>query len=207
VDKARSFRSSVTANVSVTQTGLSKRAVPYCIRAGRRELERVAFAEAVGHLTTALTVNQQLPESVERDKQELEIRLLLASAYFGLLGWAAVEVPRTLRPARDLARRLGKREELTSILYYMWFHHGMRCEYEMADAVNTELYSLAKSTGDSRALITAQMIEASTRCWKGEFMESRRAGAEVAAAYEPTAHGITIAKQAASIRNFYHRSL
>jgi hypothetical protein len=172
-----------------TQAGLNDRAVPHWIRSGQRALERVALAEAVAHLTTALTVNNRLSETVKRDRDELQIRLLLASAYFASLGWAAIEVPHTLNPARDLARHLGEREELTSILYYMWFHHGMRCEYEMADAANAELYSLARSTGDSKAFITAQMIDASTLCWKGEFVGSRRAAAEVSAAYEPKAHG------------------
>jgi predicted ATPase len=93
-----------------TQAGLNDRAVPHWIRAGQRALERVALAEAVAHLTTALTVNNRLPKTVKRDREELHIRLLLASAYFALLGWAAIEVPRTLNPARDLARHLGERE-------------------------------------------------------------------------------------------------
>jgi hypothetical protein len=136
-----------------------------------------------------LTVNERLPESVERDRVELQIRLLLASAYLGQLGWAAIEVPRTLEPARNLARRLGDAEKLAFALYYVWFHHGVRCEHQMADAAITEMYSLAKSTGDSRTLITAQMMDASTRCWKGDYIGCRRTAAALAAAYEPTAHG------------------
>ena len=120
-----------------TQAGLNKRAVQYWIVAGRRDLERVALTEAVNHLTAALTVNDRLPKSAERDKEELEIRLLLASAYFGSLGWVAIEVPQTLNPARDLVKRLGESEKLASILYYVWFHHGLRCEYQMADAATT----------------------------------------------------------------------
>jgi predicted ATPase len=172
-----------------TQAGLNDRAVPHWIRAGQLALERVALAEAVAHLTTALTMNNRLPKTVKRDREELQIRLLLASAYFALLGWAAIEVPRTLEPARNLARRLGEGEKLASILYYVWMHHGMRCEYQMADAATTEMYSLAKSTGGSSALITAQMMDACTCCWKGDFVGSRRVSAEVTAAYEPIIHG------------------
>jgi predicted ATPase len=172
-----------------TQAGLNERAIPYWTRAGQRALERVALAEAVGHLRTALTVNDRVPKSLERDRQELHIRLLLARAYLPLLGWAAIEVPKTLTPARDLARRLEESEKLASILYYVWFHHGMRCEYEMADAANSELYSLAKSTGDPKSLITAQMMETCTCCWKGDFLTSRRLGEEVAAMYEASIHG------------------
>ena len=172
-----------------TRAGLPERAVPYWARAGQRALERVAFTEAVGHLKTALTVNERLSNSLDRDRQELQLRVLLATAYFGLLGWAAIEMLRTLNPARDLARRVGERRTLTSILYYVWVHHSMRCEYEMADAPIAELYLLARSTGDSRSMITAQMTDACTRCWKGDFVGSRRVSAEVAAGYKLDTHG------------------
>jgi hypothetical protein len=100
-------------------------------------LERMACAEAVSQFETALTVNGLLPGSAERDRTELQIRLMLASAYFGSLGWGVMEIQRTLEPARDLARSLGAGEQLASILYYVWLHHALRCEYEMADAATS----------------------------------------------------------------------
>jgi predicted ATPase len=171
-----------------TEAGLNERAVPYWTRAGQRALERVAFAEAVKHLATALNVNDRVPGSVERDRKELQIRLLLAGAYFGSLGWAAIEVPRTLEVARDLARRLGEGEQLAPILYYVWLHHALRCEYETADAATRELYSSAESTGNSKSLILAQMMDSCTCCWKGDFVGSCRVNAELVATYETRAN-------------------
>jgi hypothetical protein len=172
-----------------SEAGLNERAVPYWLRAGQNALERVALSEAVNHLNAALTVNSRLQKSVERDGEELQIRLLLASAYLQLLGWAAVEVPRTLTPAHDLAKDLNQREKLASILYYVCLHHLMRREYEMADAANRQLYSLAKSTEDTKSLIIAQMMETCASCWKGDFVGSRRVGADLVARYQPSAHG------------------
>jgi len=51
-----------------TEAGLSERAIPYWIEAGQRALARVALAEAVGHLTTALSVIERLPATSERDR-------------------------------------------------------------------------------------------------------------------------------------------
>jgi tetratricopeptide (TPR) repeat protein len=172
-----------------TQAGLNERAVPYWTRAGRRALDRMALAEGVSHFTTALTVNDRLPKSITRDTQELQIRLLLASAYFTLLGWAAIEVPTTLLPARDLARGLADHEKLTSILYYIWFHHSMRCEYALADATIDEIYALGNSTRCSETSMTALMMDTCLRCWKGDFVGTRRVGAEVEEAYDPRTHG------------------
>ena len=171
-----------------TQAGLNDRAVPYWMRAGQRALERVACAEAVSQLETALTVNGLLPGSVERDRTELQIRLLLASAYFGSLGWGVMEIQRTLEPARDLARSLGAGEQLASILYYVWLHHALRCEYEMADAATSELYSSAESTGNAKSLILAQMMDSSTCCWKGDFVGSCRVNAKLVETYETRAN-------------------
>src|SRR5262249_14268883 len=46
-----------------TQAGLNERALPHWIEAGKRALARVALQEAIGHLTTALGVIEQLPAS------------------------------------------------------------------------------------------------------------------------------------------------
>jgi hypothetical protein len=59
------------------------------------------MADAVRHLTTALNVNERLSASVERDRQELDIRVMLGTSYLATLGWAAEEIAQTLRPARE----------------------------------------------------------------------------------------------------------
>ena len=122
-----------------SQAGINERAVPYWTRAGQRDLERVSLAEAVGHPKAALTANERLPESVERDRDELQIRLLLMNR----------------RPTACREARIHPVLRMVSL----W---GRDCEHQMADAAITEMYSLAKSTGDSRTLITAQLIDACT---------------------------------------------
>src|SRR4029077_20001831 len=93
-----------------------ERAVPYWIHAGERSLTRMALPEAIGHLTTALTVNERASPSDERAHRELDTRLLLAYAQSSFWGWAAVQVMQTLEPARDLAIRLGEADKLFRIL-------------------------------------------------------------------------------------------
>jgi predicted ATPase len=71
----------------LTQAATYERATPYWIEAGERALRQVALLEAIGHLTTALRINGLLPQSAERDVQELTIRMLLAKAYQCAFGW------------------------------------------------------------------------------------------------------------------------
>ena len=61
-----------------------------------------------------------MPASVARDRQELDIRLMLGVAYLSSLGWAAVQVVEVLTPARELANKLNEQDKLVAILYYIW---------------------------------------------------------------------------------------
>jgi class 3 adenylate cyclase/predicted ATPase len=171
-----------------TQAGLSERAVPYWVQAGQRALTRVAFTEAVAHLSTALTVNERLPASIERDRRELEVRLLLATAYMAVLGWSAIEVIQSLGPARELAIRLGEDDKLVAILYYIWQYHSNRCEFPSALRAVQDLDALAQSAEDSSAALTARATEAATRCWIGDLKRARRAGDQVLRLYDSGRH-------------------
>ena len=50
--------------------------------------------------------------------------MMLGTAYLASRGWAAVEIVQTLRPARDLAMRLGDDDQLVAIL---WLHLNSPC--------------------------------------------------------------------------------
>ena len=172
-----------------TQAGLNERAAPYWIQAGQRALARVALAEAVGHLTTALSVIGQLPASAGRDSQELDTRVLLGTAYLSFLGWAAVEIGQALEPARDLAIRRGQDSKLVPVLYYIWFQHAMRCEYPQCLRAVGELDAVARSSGDSTAYVTARMTDAMTQGWVGNFKRAHEAHDLLLSAYDSEKHG------------------
>ena len=172
-----------------TQAGLNERAAPYWIQAGQRSLSRVALAEAIGHLTAALSVIRQLPLSAARDSQELDTRVLLATAYFSFLGWAALEISQTLEPARDLATRLSDDARLVPVLYYIWFHHAMRCEYPQCLKAIEQLDALVRSRDDSDAFVIARMTDAMTQHWMGHFKRARQANDLLLGAYDPVKHG------------------
>jgi class 3 adenylate cyclase/predicted ATPase len=171
-----------------TQAGLNARAVPYWIKAGQRALARVALPEAVGHLTTALSVNERLAGGVERDRQELRIRVTLATAYLAFLGWAALEIAQTLRPARDLAMRLGADDELVAILGYLWVHHGTRCEYPRVLELIGELDALAQSREDSAAFLVARWTKVITYCQMGDFKRAHHSAEQLLLAYDQERH-------------------
>ena len=172
-----------------TQAGVHERAVPYWMRAGERALARAAFQEATGHLRAALSGNASLAPSSERDRRELDIRLMLAAAYLSSLGWAAVQVAEVLTPARQLADKLNEHDKLAAILYYLWFHHLMLCEYQDTAAIVDELQHLAQARNDSATSVIAAMAEALTHWFTGHPRKAREAADRMVQTYDENLHG------------------
>jgi len=162
-----------------TQAGLHERAVPYWVQAGRRALERVALPEAVGHLGNALSVNALSPRSTDRDRRELDIRMLLGKAHQSLRGWPATQIVQTLEPARDLAMRLGDYNKLIAILSYFGPYYLDRAEYAGVEAVIERLMEFFESLRSPLILLAAHTMEIATRTYQGEFQRARKIADEL----------------------------
>jgi len=171
-----------------TEAGRHERAVGYWIQAGERALSRTALAEAVAHLSMALKENERLPAAAERDLQELQIRMLLGTAYLTFKGHASPDVLRTLEPARQLAVRLAEDGKLVPVLFYLWMHHTARLEFEPGLKLVEQLDRLAHATGDSYAFIVARNVENMTYGWMGEFTRACAAAERGVKAYDPERH-------------------
>jgi predicted ATPase len=101
----REFPETVTAQPELlahhcSEAGLTDQAVRFWHRAGERALERSANLEAVAHLTRGIEVLGGLPQSRERDEQELLLQVALV-APLGPLGDLARWRPNAPRDARS----------------------------------------------------------------------------------------------------------
>jgi predicted ATPase len=70
----------------LTEAALLEKAVPYWQRAGERATERSANREAVAKLKRGIEILARLPESRERDEQELLLQFALVSRRWRQLG-------------------------------------------------------------------------------------------------------------------------
>jgi class 3 adenylate cyclase/predicted ATPase len=179
----------------LTQARLAERAVPLWLAAGQRALGRMAAQEALRHLTTGLEVNAVAPSSAERDRQELATRQMLAIAHLLRSGWATVEIPSALQPARSLALKLGDKKTLVNVLFSLWLHHSMRIQFPIAHPLVGELHALARESGESDDLVVAFSADTMTSCWTGNFARAREALRATLAAYDLTRHGALVHRQ------------
>ena len=90
-----------------TQAGLVGKALEFWKKAGQLAMARSATAEAIAHLNSGLKILLSLPDSEERDRQELEIQLAMGSAMVAAHGFAAPQTGEAYQRAREICERLG----------------------------------------------------------------------------------------------------
>jgi hypothetical protein len=152
--------------------GQSDTAACYWLAAGRLAARRSANSEAVAHLRRGIAVVGGLPETEERNRQELALQLALGPALLSSRGFGDPEASACYQRAAELARRLGDDRDRFAATWGLWIsirassardHMRLRLQYlgEMVEA--------AEKTGDPELLLQAHHSSWSTRIWNGEF--------------------------------------
>ena len=100
--------------------GHAQRAVGLYLVAAQAEQGRGAHTEATRLLSRALELLESIPESEDRDLNELTDRMLRALSVSSMQGYAAHDVQVDHRRAEELAKRLGTRPEVLPSLIAIW---------------------------------------------------------------------------------------
>jgi predicted ATPase len=90
-----------------TEAGLTQQTVDNWRRAGERAIESSANVEAITHLTRGLEVLKALPESLQRDEQELVFEVALVTPLWASRAFGSPEAARAATRALELCRRIG----------------------------------------------------------------------------------------------------
>ncbi|MBV9377011.1 MAG: AAA family ATPase, partial [Alphaproteobacteria bacterium] len=145
------------------------RAWEYWLEAGRRAAERSANPEAIGHLTKALQTLELLPESAERDRQELTIRNTIGTPLIAMHGYASPEAGVAFNRARVLSGRLGDASALFATLSGEWAFHYVRGDHRMMREVIDEAESAAKRRRNEPLDLVAYRCGGQNALYFGEF--------------------------------------
>jgi class 3 adenylate cyclase/tetratricopeptide (TPR) repeat protein len=148
-----------------TEAGQFRPAIDKWHEAGRRSLERAACKEAIAHLKRALDLLAKQPGSAERDREELDLQLELASATMASQGWGSPEGAHCYARARELCLAVGDERELFPILWGFWMIHSSRTEVTKAREIATELLAIAERHRDP-----AMLVEAHHASWGNPFL-------------------------------------
>ena len=167
------------------EAGLSTKAIGYYQRAGKRATERLAYQEAISHLTTGLTLLQTLPETQARHQQELPLQTALGAASLMVRGHTAPEVEAAYRRARVLCQQLGDTQDMLPVMFGLWRFYVMRADYEIARQLGEDLLGLAERSDDSPLHVLPHYAVGFTCFCLGELLPARSHLEEGIARYHP----------------------
>lgn len=171
-----------------TEAGLIEQAIPYWQAAGQAAARRSANGEAISHITTGLRLLKTLPESPERQQQELLLRITLGAPLIATKGYAAPEVGEVYARARTLSQQIGETPQLFLVLFGLWGFYVTRAELQTARALAEQQLRLVQRVQDPTLLLEAYSALGVSLIWLGEFVPGLSILEQGLALYDPQMH-------------------
>ena len=146
------------------------------------------MAEAAAQLQKGLDQLSLLPESPERQRQELDFLSSPGAALQAVKGYAAPETGQTYAHARELWEQLGSPAEFLQIPYGRSRYHIGRGELDLAQRSDEDLLRLSQQRNDSAGLVLAHTSLGRNLLLGGRLASSQSHLEEALALYDPTFH-------------------
>jgi DNA-binding winged helix-turn-helix (wHTH) protein/predicted ATPase len=159
------------------------RAVKYHLLAAENAARRSANYEAVALSRRGLELIKLLPESAERARQEIRLRLILGASLMTIKGSAAQEVEDVYLPARELCEQQGESLQLFKVLWSLRLFYMFRGEMEISHEIAERLARQAESLNDAALMVEAHRALGSSLINLGNFAAALEHFEQAAALY------------------------
>jgi tetratricopeptide (TPR) repeat protein len=150
------------------------------------------MAEAAAQLEKGLAQLKLLPDTPERQRQELEFLSALGAALIAVKGQAAPETGHVYTRARKLWEQLGSPSEFLQIPFGQSRYHMYRGEFDLAQRLAEDLLRLSRQHNDFAGLVLGHCSSGRNLSLIGEFAPSRSHLDEALALYDPTSHRVLV---------------
>jgi class 3 adenylate cyclase len=157
-----------------TAAGETELAIQYLRLAGERAVARGAMIEAERHFRCAIELLIDLPENIERDRQELGLLMDWRTALQAVKGYAHPETHRALARAQDLAERLGETHQITTLLNGLSASAFTLGQMGIAQELAERELRLAQLSGDRGLLCAAHRRLGENLLFSGEFIKAHK---------------------------------
>ena len=178
----------------LTEAGLGADAVPYWVRAGSWARQQSAYPEAVQRLREGLALLPSLPEGSRRDQIELELLISLGISQAATQGFAAPEVGRIHRRARELCRSVDAGPLLFAALGGLYQFYYYRGDFAATLDVAEQHRAGVVAAGELNRLCASYAALGYTSYQLGDLVPAREHFAEALALYRtyPRPFGTTL---------------
>jgi tetratricopeptide (TPR) repeat protein len=147
----------------------------YFLKAARHAASVFAYPEVVILCERGLRALLSLPESRERDSQELVFSLTLAMAQMATCGYAAPEVEKTHHRSRELCLRLNEKRRLVRVLWGLHTCYVNAGELIPALELSKEMRQAAEELGDPEPIMESLHALGTTLAFMGNLPDAREA--------------------------------
>jgi TOMM system kinase/cyclase fusion protein len=171
-----------------TEAGRHEEAIAYWQQAGRVAQERSADEEAIAHLSQGLQGLMTLPETRERDQQELTLCLDLGRSLTATKGWAAPETESAYVRAGEICQQMGGTSRLVSVLWGLSHIYIVRADLTKAREVAARFLLLADQRPDALLLMAAHWVTGHNLDHVGEPVTGLQHLEQAHARYDPQQH-------------------
>jgi hypothetical protein len=131
--------------------------------------QRQAPHEAIGCAELALELLQQVPDSADRRRRELEIRLLLAVSLTITRGFSAPAVRENYERARALCDDNGDARPLFEILHAVWYAQMAGSRFRSAHETLDEILRISRQQPEPEFRFRAELAHGRIAFWSGRF--------------------------------------
>jgi class 3 adenylate cyclase/predicted ATPase len=170
------------------EAGLVQKSVAFWGKAGRRSTARSALEEAAAQFRRALEQLALLPDSPERQRQELEFYSSLGAVLAVVKGQAALETGHAYARARELWEQQGSPLDFLQVPYGQSRYHMNRGELDLALRLDEDLLHLSRHRDDVAGLVLGHVSSGRNLMFVGRFALSQWHLVAGLAAYNPTSH-------------------
>lgn len=165
----------------LARAGEAGRAIGLWLEAARRMLAHGTVAEAVRQLQKGVALVAALPDTPERQRQELDLQIALGGALIAAQGYTAAETDKAFARARALCERVGETSQLLRAVWGQFTSRFVGGAQTAALAAAEEMLALAERRGDVSGRIMAQASCGSVLFFLGRLQPARAAFAQALA--------------------------
>jgi len=145
------------------------KAVRYIHLAGSQASQRSAYREAVALLSSGLELIKRLPESEDRDRQELRMRTVLGPSLMETSGDASPEVLAAYQRGQELSAKLGERSGIVWALEGLFLSQMVGGQLKNCLQTARRLLAMAEETKDPEDLLWAHGAAGDASFWLGDL--------------------------------------
>ena len=148
------------------------RAVQYLVQAAENATRKSAHHEAADLAQRGLAVLNLLPQSTERDRQEISLRMILILSLMAVKGFAWAGVEEVYAEGKDLFRSSKPSPERFNWLYLLGLLHMFRGKIRPALEIADQVVAIAEGLQDPRLIMEAHRAKGSTLLEMGRCSEA-----------------------------------